>query len=125
MKHKWLLYLALATLTQCSKCKRDDPQPQPPKDQFSLLPPETQTGQRTFGCLINGKAYVAPYTTSANGDWQSTTKLAIGGTTRLSGEAGGDIATTLIALNGTLQNNQTFSIISSAASASTSKLKKS
>jgi len=111
---KVFLYLCLATLTQCSKCKRDDPLPQPPRDPLSLLPPETQTGKGTFGCLINGKAYVVPYTTSANGDWQSTTKLAIGGTTRLNGEAGEDITTTLIALNGTLQDNQTFSIISSA-----------
>ena len=65
---KVFLYLCLATLTQCFKCKRDDPQPQPPKDPLSLLPPETQTGKGTCGCLVNGKAFIAPFTTSANGD---------------------------------------------------------
>ncbi|MBD2723076.1 hypothetical protein [Hymenobacter armeniacus] len=113
MLRKFLLYLCLATLTQCSKCK-NDPTPDPPKDPLTLLPPETKTGARTFGCLVNGKAYVAPFTTSANGDWQSTTKLAIGSTTRLNGEAGGEMSTILIALNGALQSNQTFAIISSA-----------
>ena len=57
MKRKLLLYLCLATLTQCSKCKQADPTPQPPTTQLDLLPPETQTGQRTFGCLVNGQAW--------------------------------------------------------------------
>ncbi len=47
------LYLCLLLLTQCSKCK-DGPAP---ADQTSLLPPATQTGANTFGCLINGQAY--------------------------------------------------------------------
>jgi hypothetical protein len=29
-----------------------------PADQLSLLPPATQTGARTFGCLVNGQAFV-------------------------------------------------------------------
>lgn len=29
-----------------------------PQDQLSLLPPTTQTGANTFGCLINGQAFV-------------------------------------------------------------------
>ena len=41
------LYLCLATLTQCSKCKNDPA----PTDQ---LPAATQTGANTFGCLVNG-----------------------------------------------------------------------
>ena len=40
------LYLSLALLTQCSKCK-NDPTPAKPEDQ---LPPATQTGAGTFGC---------------------------------------------------------------------------
>lgn len=48
------LYLALALLTQCSKCK-DDPTPATPTDQ---LPPVTQTGAGTFGCLLNGQAFL-------------------------------------------------------------------
>jgi hypothetical protein len=53
MLRKPLLYLCLATLTQCSKCK-NDPAPQDPAAQ---LPPATQTGAGTFGCLINGQAW--------------------------------------------------------------------
>lgn len=47
------LYLALALLTQCSKCKQD-PTPAKPEDQ---LPPATQTGAGTFGCLLNGQPW--------------------------------------------------------------------
>lgn len=42
------LTLALALLTQCQK---NDPDP------VSALPPETQTGANTFGCLVNGQAW--------------------------------------------------------------------
>ena len=51
-------YLALALLTQCSKCKQD-PTPAKAEDQ---LPPATQTGAGTFGCLLNGQ----PWTPSGN-----------------------------------------------------------
>ena len=51
------LYLCLLVLTQCSHCKREDPQPAPPQNPVSLLPPETQTGQRSFGCLLNGQLW--------------------------------------------------------------------
>jgi hypothetical protein len=51
MLRKLLLYLCLATLTQCSKCK-DDPIP------VNQLPPATQTGAGTFGCLVNGQAWM-------------------------------------------------------------------
>ncbi|GAA3930570.1 DUF6252 family protein [Hymenobacter algoricola] len=49
---RYVLYAALLLLTQCSKCKQDDPTPE---DQ---LPPATQTGANTFGCLVNGQLYV-------------------------------------------------------------------
>jgi len=52
MKHKLPLYLALLLLTQCSKCKKDDPAP------LSQLPPATQEGKNTFGCLVNGEAFI-------------------------------------------------------------------
>jgi hypothetical protein len=104
----------LATLTQCSQCKKNDPTPQPPKDPLSLLPPETQTGAGTFGCLINGQAYIAPNSISANGDWQSATKLAIGSTMSLNGGTAGSTITILASLNGALQDNQNFFIISTA-----------
>ena len=39
----------MVTLLSCKK---------QPVDQLSLLPPATQTGANTFGCLVNGKAFV-------------------------------------------------------------------
>jgi len=53
MNRKLLLYLCLATLTQCSKCKNDPA----PADPAAALPPATQTGANTFGCLLNGQAW--------------------------------------------------------------------
>jgi hypothetical protein len=47
------LYLSLLLLTQCSKCKNDPA----PADPAAQLPPATQTGAGTFGCLINGQPY--------------------------------------------------------------------
>ena len=58
MKTKLLLYSALLLLTQCSKCK-NDPQPNDPADQ---LPPATQTGANTLGCLVNSQ----PWTPQGN-----------------------------------------------------------
>lgn len=43
-----LLFLALLTI---GSCKKDDPQ--------ASLPPATQEGKNTAGCLINGQAFVA------------------------------------------------------------------
>jgi hypothetical protein len=56
MKRLLLPALALALLTQCHK---SDPDPAKPEDQ---LPPATQTGAHTFGCLLNGQ----PWTPSGN-----------------------------------------------------------
>ena len=38
-----------------SSCKKHTV---PPVSQLSLLPPATQTGANTFGCLVNGKAFI-------------------------------------------------------------------
>lgn len=56
MKYKYLLiplFLFFITLT-ASKCKKD----KTPVDPVSQLPPETQTGANTFGCLVDGKVFV-------------------------------------------------------------------
>lgn len=55
MKHRYLLILPslffiILTGTECKKHK-----PSNPVDQ---LPPETQVGANTFGCLVNGKVFV-------------------------------------------------------------------
>jgi hypothetical protein len=49
MKSKILLYLILISGLQCKKME----------DERSKLPLITQEGKRTFGCLINGKAWTA------------------------------------------------------------------
>jgi len=51
MKH-FFLFLALPLLLV--SCKKNDP--------VSALPPETQTGANTFGCLVNGQ----PWTPQGN-----------------------------------------------------------
>ena len=45
----------LSLIILSSSCKKHVIQP---VDQLSLLPPATQTGANTFGCLINGEAFV-------------------------------------------------------------------
>jgi hypothetical protein len=47
-----LLFITL--LAACEGCK-DDPTP---KTELEKLPPATQEGKNTFGCLVNGKAWV-------------------------------------------------------------------
>jgi hypothetical protein len=47
-----VLLLALAA---CDGCKKNEPKP---KTELEKLPPITQEGKNTFGCLLNGKAYI-------------------------------------------------------------------
>jgi hypothetical protein len=58
MKNLLLLILTVFTLTSCDK---DDDKP---KTELEKLPPATQTGAKTFGCLLDGVAFVP---TKANG----------------------------------------------------------
>ncbi len=53
---KKLILLLLTTFT-LSSCNNDDDKP---KTELEKLPPATQTGAQTFGCLIDGKAFVPP-----------------------------------------------------------------
>jgi len=55
MKNHLFLILAIITLSCCNK--NDDDQTINP---IALLPPATQTGAQTFGCLINGQPFVPP-----------------------------------------------------------------
>ncbi|MEJ7627150.1 MAG: hypothetical protein WKF35_09825 [Ferruginibacter sp.] len=48
----WLLLLALCSLL--ASCKKENT----PQDELSKLPPITQTGANTFGCLVNGIAWL-------------------------------------------------------------------
>ena len=53
---KNLLFILFTILT-FSCCDKDDDKP---KTELEKLPPATQTGAQTFGCLIDGKAFVPP-----------------------------------------------------------------
>ena len=52
MKTKVLLFLTILTLMACSSDDTTTPQ-----DPFAQLPPETQTGANTFGCIINNQVF--------------------------------------------------------------------
>ena len=54
---KTLKLLFLFTLLISASCKNDDDSSKNPIDQ---LPAATQIGAQTFGCLINGEAFVPP-----------------------------------------------------------------
>ncbi|MBS1487714.1 MAG: hypothetical protein JST43_09000 [Bacteroidetes bacterium] len=58
MKITPIKVLSLALIFQFSSCdlfKKRDPKP---LTELQKLPPATQTGKNTFGCLVNGKAFV-------------------------------------------------------------------
>jgi hypothetical protein len=72
MKKIFLLLLTTFTLSSCSN---EDDKPTNPIDQ---LPPETQIGANTFGCLINGIPFVVTNTSQQVAIYQEGV-LLIGG----------------------------------------------
>lgn len=52
------LLLLLTIISSFSCCNNDDDNT--PTNPIDQLPPATQTGAQTFGCLINGEAFVPP-----------------------------------------------------------------
>jgi hypothetical protein len=48
--YTYILLFALFTITIAGKCRKD-------KTPLEQLPPETQTGANTFGCLVNGEVF--------------------------------------------------------------------
>lgn len=70
-----LIYTALIILLAgCESCE-DDPQP----TELEKLPPATQEGKNTFGCLVNGKAWITRTSTDATAFYQEGV-FAIGAT---------------------------------------------
>lgn len=51
---KYILLIFLATTISC--CNDDDDSP--PPDPVDQLPPATQTGEGTFGCLLDGEVFL-------------------------------------------------------------------
>ncbi len=56
MKTKTLFLLILLPFWGLVGCSNDDDAP--PPNPVDLLPPATQTGENTFGCLLDGKAFL-------------------------------------------------------------------
>jgi hypothetical protein len=52
-----------------------------PKTELEKLPPATQSGKRTFGCLVDGKAWVIEGITDAQGFYQTGTLFISAGVT--------------------------------------------
>ncbi len=64
---KLFYFLIFILLTSCESC--DDIIN--PKTELEKLPPATQQGKSTYGCLVNGKAWVTRTSTDALADYQS------------------------------------------------------
>jgi hypothetical protein len=59
MKNKNFILLILLSWIGLYACKKDPPpNVYPPPVDYTKLPPETQTGANTFGCLVDGKVWV-------------------------------------------------------------------
>ena len=54
-KYTTLLLVVLASTLLAASCKKTETQ----LTELQKLPPATQTGANTFGCIVNGKAWVA------------------------------------------------------------------
>ena len=59
-------FLCMTALTSLSDCDRDEP-----KTEMEKLPPITQEGKNTFGCLVNGKAWITKTSIDANAVYQA------------------------------------------------------
>lgn len=53
---KYLLLASCLTILLATSCKKN--KPSKPLTELEKLPPITQTGANTFGCLLNGKAWI-------------------------------------------------------------------
>ena len=78
-----LSVLSLVILS--SSCKKHVIQP---VDQLSLLPPATQTGANTFGCLVNGQAFVPQNRSIIEGPYLESSYIYTNGGFHLTVSAG-------------------------------------
>ena len=71
-----LVLASLLLLEACDLFKKSDPKP---LSEIQKLPPATQTGKNTMGCLINGKAMVPPTTVDLGAVYQQGILQITGG----------------------------------------------
>lgn len=75
---KPVLFLAILILTTCcSSCELLFPKSEP-KTELEKLPPITQEGKNTFGCLVNGKAFVVDNSSQLTAIYQRRTLIISG-----------------------------------------------
>lgn len=60
MKHV-LYLLAVGLILMATDCKKKDIDPCPDHNDPDILPPKTQCGANTFGCLVNGEVWVPEF----------------------------------------------------------------
>jgi hypothetical protein len=70
-----LAIIALFFILTASKCKKD-----PVSNPIDQLPPATQTGANTFGCLVNGQAFTPGGSSLSGPDLAATYQYLIPGT---------------------------------------------
>ena len=75
---KPILFLTILILTTCcSSCELLFPKSEP-QTELEKLPPITQEGKNTFGCLVNGKAFVVRNTSQMSAIYQGGFALSGG-----------------------------------------------
>lgn len=57
MKHLKLYIILLALSCLALQCDKDKDEPEPDQNNKEQLPPATQSGENTFGCLVNGEVW--------------------------------------------------------------------
>jgi hypothetical protein len=67
MQSSLLLVPLLAITLLSMRCRKNKNEPETPKTELEKLPPITQTGANTFGCLVNGVAWLPNGTKPNNG----------------------------------------------------------
>ncbi len=65
--YNYITLSLLLALTACEGCKEDAPKP---KTELEKLPLATQEGKNTFGCLVNGKAFIPATSINAGAVYQ-------------------------------------------------------
>jgi hypothetical protein len=100
---KLFLYAALLLLSQCSKCKDNDPSPEEPK-----LPAETQSGVGALGGRFDNVGFAAKSSTKISAVWACAGNcLSIAADV----EPNRDVSGIRFSLNGAINQGATFTAI--------------